>query len=124
MLWIVTTGEADTPGLAGRLSVGEVVSLTEAQKRLGTNNLWPSRYHALAKQGTAELMRGIGLVDVAEQLTFADNGAIGLTVRDGSVCLEELKQIRTLSAGSAALLERTWRESTRVPAQSNSVRIP
>ncbi len=122
VLWIVTTGEADTLGLAGRLSVGQVVSLEEARRRLGTDDLWLSRYHALAGRGTAELMRGVSLTDFAGQLIFADDGAPGLTVTDGSVRPKELKKMRTLSAESAALLERTWRESTRTPAQSNTVR--
>jgi len=122
VLWIVTTGEADTLGLAGRLSVGEVVSLAEAQKLLGTNDLWPSRYHALATQGTAEPMRGIGLVDIADYLTLADNGASRLTVRDGSVQLEELRKMRVLSGDSAALLEQVWSESTPMRERSNAKR--
>jgi hypothetical protein len=58
---------------------------------------------------------------LAGQLIFADDGAPGLTVRDGSIRPGELKKMRTLSAGSARLLERVWRESTRTPAQSNAV---
>ena len=58
-LWIVTTGESYSLGLAGRLIVGEVVSLAEARWRLGIDDLWQSRYHALAAPGTAERMRGV-----------------------------------------------------------------
>ncbi len=56
VLWIVTTGESHSLGLAGRLRVGEIVTLMEARRRLLTDDLWPSPYHALAQPGTAELM--------------------------------------------------------------------
>lgn len=110
-LWIVTTGEADSLGLAGRLVVGEVVSLDEARRRLGVDKLWPSRYHALAAPGTTEPMRGVSLLDVAGQLRFDDAAASELTIIDDRVQLEELTQMRVLSAESVSLLTRAWSPS-------------
>src|SRR5687767_14948375 len=70
VLWIVTIAEADELGLAGRLQVGEVVGIDEARVRLNRDDLWHSRYHALAAPNTAAPMRGISLYDTAEQLRF------------------------------------------------------
>ena len=113
-LWIVTTAEGDLLGLAGRLCVGAVVSLAEARRRLGTDDLWPSPFHALARPGSAEPMRGISLEDIAADLKFTGSAIDCLTVaRDGSVNPIELKTMLELSPDSAALLERVWlRNST------------
>jgi hypothetical protein len=47
-LWIGTTAEGFEVGLAGRIRIAEVVTFTEAQRRLCVRDLWPSTKHALA----------------------------------------------------------------------------
>lgn len=109
ILWIVTTGEADELGLAGKLQVGEVVSLIEARRRLGRNDLWESRWHALAAPGTARKMCGISLFDSASELRFVDDGASQLMVSaHGGVAPEELRRMRELGSESGRLLSRLF----------------
>lgn len=105
-------GEADELELAGRLRVGAVVSLAEAQRRLGRNDLWASRYHALAVPGTARRMCGASLINVAEQLRFVDAGANRLFVSaHGGVSVEQLRGMRELDAASAGLLSAVFNQS-------------
>ena len=108
-LWIVTTGESYQLGLAGRLRVGSVVNLAEAKRRLGTEDLWGARFHALASPSTAQKMRGLSLAEVAAALRFVGGAIERLTVKDaGEVHPSELRTMLELSAQSAALLERLW----------------
>jgi hypothetical protein len=112
VLWIVTTGEADELGLAGRLRVGAVVSLAEAQRRLGRDNLWTSRYHALAAPGTARRMCGASLIDVARELRFVDAGTDRLFVSaHGGVTAEQLRAMRELNAASAGLFSAVFSQT-------------
>lgn len=109
MLWIVTTGEADELGLAGRLQVGAVVSLAEAQRRLGRNDLWASRYHALAAPGSARRMCGLSLIEIAHELRFIDAGATQLFVSArGGVTSEQLRTMRELDDFSSRLLSDVY----------------
>lgn len=109
VLWIVTTGEADELGLAGRLKVGSVVSLAEAKRRLGRSDLWSSDYHALAAPGTARRMCGVGLLDIAHELRFVDPGANRLLLNPhGGVDPGQLRLMRILDDRSAALLSEAF----------------
>ena len=111
-LWIVTTGEADELGLAGRLKVGAVVSLAEAQRRLGRDDLWASRWHALAAPGTARRMCGVSLLDVVHELRFVDAGADRLFVSaHGGVSVEQLRVMRELENASAGLLSAVFNQN-------------
>jgi len=105
-LWIVTTGEAGELGLAGRLKVGAVVSLTEAKRCLRRDDLWPSRFHALAAPGTARKMCGISLIEVAPELAFVDPGAPPrlFISPGGGVSADQLRRMRELDAPSSRLL--------------------
>lgn len=108
-LWIVTTGEADELGLAGRLKVGAVVSLEEACRRLGRNDLWASRWHALAAPGTAQRMCGLSLMEIAHELRFVDDDAPHLFVsKFGGVSAEQLRRMRELDASSSKLLAEIY----------------
>ncbi len=109
VLWIVTTGEADELGLAGRLRVGEVVSLAEAKRRLERNDLWGSTYHALAVPKTALRMCGLSLIDVARELRFVDAGAPRLVITaDGGVYAEQLRRMREVDTASSNLLSAVF----------------
>ena len=102
ILWIVTTGEADELGLAGRLKVGALVSLEEACRRLGRNDLWTSRRHALAAPGIAQRMCGLSLMEIAHELRFVHDGAAQLFVsKFGGVSAEQLRRMRELDASSS-----------------------
>lgn len=115
VLWIATTGEADELGLAGRLQVAAVVSLAEAKRRLGRNDLWTSRWHALAAPGTARKMFGTSLIDVAHELRFVDAGADRLIVSDyGGVSADQLRTMRQLDARSAGLLTQVFRQDQMI----------
>lgn len=112
VLWIVTTGEADELGLAGRLRVGAVVSLAEAKRRLGRRDLWASRFHALAAAGTVRRMCGASLIDVACELRFVDAGADRLFVSaHGGVTAEQLRTMRELDAASAGVLSGVFSQT-------------
>jgi hypothetical protein len=112
VLWIVTTGEADELGLAGRLRVDAVVSLEEAHRQLGRSDLWASRYHALAAPGTARRMCGASLIDVAQELRFVDAGADRLFVSvHGGVSVEQLRTMRELDAASARVLSAVFSQT-------------
>ncbi len=118
VLWIVTTGEADELGLAGRLQVGAVVTLEEAKRRLGRNDLWASRWHALAAPGTARRMCGISLIDVATELRFVDAGADRLIVSNyGGVSSDQLCRMRELDVASGRLLSQAFNQ--RFSPQTN-----
>ena len=109
VLWIVTTGEADELGLAGVLKVGAVVSLAEACRRLGRNDLWASRWHALAAPGTARRMCGLSLSEIAGELRFVDDGTNGLLLSPhGGVLPEQLCRMRELDAFSVRLLREIY----------------
>lgn len=110
VLWIVTTGEADELGLAGRLKVGAVVSLAEAQIRLGRRDLWSSEYHALAAPGSARRMCGISLIEIADQLRFTDPGGQKqlLVSAGGGVDPVQLRRMRALDNRSAAILSEVF----------------
>ncbi len=109
VLWIVTTGEADELGLAGRLKVGAVVSLAEAKRRLGREDLWASRYHALAAPGMTRRMCGLSLIEIAQDLRFVDQGASQLFVSaQGGVSVEQLRRMRELAAFSSRLLAEVY----------------
>lgn len=109
VLWIVTTGEGDELCLAGRLKVGAVVSLAEAKRRLGREDLWASRYHALAAPGSARRMCGLGLIEIAHELRFVDAGATHLFVSArGGVTSEQLRTMRELDDFSSRLLSDVY----------------
>lgn len=111
VLWIVTTGEADELGLVGKLQVGAVVSVEEAKGRLGRNDLWASRWHALAAPGTARRMCGISLIDVATELRFVDAGADRLIVSNhGGVSSDQLRRMRELDEASGRLLLQAFNQ--------------
>ncbi len=115
VLWIVTTGEADELGLAGRLQVGAVVSLAEAKRRLGRNDLWASRWHAIAATGTARRMCGSSLIDVAHQLRFVDTGATQLFVSaHGGVSSDQLRKMRVIDEESSRLLSQIFNQSLSI----------
>lgn len=114
-LWIVTTGEADELGLAGRLQVGAVVSLAEAKRRLRRNDLWASDWHALAAAGTACRMCGSSLIDVVHQLRFVDTGATDLLVSaHGGVSSDQLRRMRELDGASSRLLSQIFNHSLSI----------
>jgi hypothetical protein len=115
VLWIVTTGEADELGLAGRLEVGAVVSLAEAKRRLGRNDLWASRWHALAAGVTARRMCGSSLIDVAHQLRFVDSGTTQLFVSaHGGVSSDQLRKMRVIDEKSSRLLSQIFNQSLSI----------
>lgn len=111
VLWIVTTGEADELGLAGRLQVGAVVSLAEAKRRLGRDDLWASDWHALAAPGTSRRMCGLSLIDIAHQLRFVDIGPAQLLVSaHGGVSSDQLRRMRELDGASVRLLSQAFNQ--------------
>ncbi len=116
VLWIVTTGEADELGLAGRLRVGAVVSLAEAQRQLGRRDLWASAYHAIAVPGTARRMCGASLIDIADELRFVDSGADRLVISNrGGASADQLRRMRELDARSSRLLSAVFNQSQSMP---------
>jgi hypothetical protein len=107
-IWVVTTSEGFELGLAGRLRVGEIVPLAVAKRRLQTNDLWQSDYHALAESGTAERMKGIAIGFDAEELRFVDGQPDRFFIHNGQVNPDQLKRMRELDSSSVQLMEEIW----------------
>jgi hypothetical protein len=107
-IWIVTSTEGFELGLAGRLRVGDVVPLAVAKQLLQTNDLWHSDYHALAEDGTAERMKGIGMGFDAEQLRFIDGQPDRFLIHNGQINPNQLKRMRELDSSSVQLMEEIW----------------
>ena len=107
-LWIVTTSEGFSLGLAGRLRVGDIVPLAVAKQLLQTDDLWHSEYHALAEVGTAERMSGVGLGFNVQKLRFIDGQPDRLLTHNGKINPAELKRMRELNSASSKLMKEIW----------------
>jgi len=107
-LWIVTLSEGFELELAGRLLVGEVVPRIVAEQRLRTTDLWHSEFHALARRGTAERMKGVSLGFDAQELRFVDGQPDRFLIHNGQINPDQLKRMRELDSRSVQLMEEIW----------------
>ncbi len=101
-LWIVTFDEKLF--LCGHMVVADVVSRREAERRLGTDDLWEAKYHALATPGHRELIRRVDISSRALELRF--QGGRDRLPSDFSA--SNLQTMRLLSPESTALLRKEW----------------
>lgn len=112
-LWIVTLTEERELFLAGRLVVGEIVEYEEAMRRMPDAGLWQAEYYAFPEPGTEEFIRPLPLMEIAEELRFDDEND-RLTILDGQINPQQLRNRRKLSPESAELIMRTWEESAPI----------
>jgi len=68
IIWVITI-RAHRLYLLGSIVTLQVVSQQEAERRLGTKDLWPARLHAIAKAPTI-VKKLIDLTPVARRLRF------------------------------------------------------
>jgi hypothetical protein len=113
-VWIVTVIKGVLL-LLGKIQVGARTKHDEAVKLLGRGNLWESTYHVIAEAGTAEPMREINLMEIAQRLRFVSStNRDRLTIINGHADGKQLQAIRELSPASIALLESEWAGSNFV----------
>lgn len=107
-LWVVTVADKRLI-LFGKMTVDAIVSQRVAERRLkGRKDLWEADYHAVTKDGTAEPMENIDLTDRALELRFQG-------IKDqlpADFTGSNLQTMRLLTAPSADLLEKIWRDVT------------
>ncbi|MBV6496993.1 MAG: tetratricopeptide repeat protein [Acidobacteria bacterium ACB1] len=109
-IWIVTLTQDRDFILAGRLIVGEIVEYDEAIQRLPDAKLWQAEYYGFPEPGTEEFMRPVPLTDIVHDLRFEGEND-RLTVRDGQINPQQLRNRRTLTPETAKLLEEIWEAS-------------
>lgn len=95
--------------LVGRLEVDKIVSQAEAERLLGTTDLWDAPEHVIAKPGSSTPKRFERIVpmELTKQLLF--QGAKGFESpkfeSEDRLDRQTLRGVRRLSDGSARLLE-------------------
>jgi hypothetical protein len=72
---------------------------------LGTDELWPSSYYAIARAGTEMEARRIPAHAIAEELRFDSADADRLTLVNGSVDGRQFQSMRKLRDSSVRRLE-------------------
>ncbi len=111
-IWIVTLFPDGELVLAGKIEVGEATNAERARQVLGTDDLWPSRYHVIAKAGTADYMRRVSLTNFAPELRFQDAQGTELEIKsNGEIERTQFKSMRVLTDTTAELLDQVWMDS-------------
>jgi len=105
-IWVITI-RARRLYLLGPIVTLQVVSQREAERRLGTKNLWPARLHAIAKPATIVKAKLLDLTPVARRLRF-----IGRVTRlPQSFTGRSFQKIRRLTPESVFLIQQHWKPS-------------
>lgn len=112
-LWIVTLTQERELFLAGRLIVGEIVEYEEAMRRMPDAGLWQAEYYAFPEPETEEFLNPVSLMEIAEQLRF-DGENDRLTIRDGKINPQQVRNRRKLTRESAELVTDFWEESAPI----------
>jgi hypothetical protein len=103
-LWVISVDEGQLL-LIGVITVGTLTEAAEAQTLLGTDELWPSTYYAIARAGTEMEGRRIPAHTIAEELRFDSPEADRLTLMNGSVDGRQFQSMRKLRDSSVRRLE-------------------
>lgn len=118
-LWLITY-QGDRLFLVGRLRVGQVVSRREAERLLGTRDLWDARYHVIAPPNKAEEIRMVDITDLVRSLRFEHSSSPTLPAK---ITMQSFRAMRELAPKSAAAIAKRWRDSAeeqdRGPAPSS-----
>lgn len=104
IVWPVTIKDDRRLYLLGPIVVGRVVSEREAHRILGTSDLWPARYHVIARNGTVARVHEIDVHPIVPKLRF--DGVVDRLPRRYSG--RHLQSIRRLTPESAMLVSRIW----------------
>ncbi len=104
-LWIVNSsgGRLRTIGF---LRVGRILSRRDAERELGYE-VYPAKWHALAKPGTAVIAREIDIQRLATRLSF-EGRTERLKLIKGGTNGQQLQRLRRLTPGSARMMEDAW----------------
>lgn len=106
VLWIVTVRSGEL-FLIGRITVGVITNQHQAEKLVGTHDLWGATHHVIALPGTAEMMTNVSLRSVVEELRF-QSVRDRLTLKKGLVSPMQLQRVRKLTPSSAARIQTAW----------------
>ena len=101
-VWIVTVRDGEVQ-LVGNIQVDLVTTYDEAKIRLGTDNLWPAKYHIFSTKEEVMTSCDLSISDIADQLRFDDDND-RLYPDNGLVDPEQLRVMRPLTPESALLL--------------------
>ncbi len=115
-LWI-TTFEDQKLILFGHMVVDRVVTPTEAQGRLGTKDIWPAPWHALANLEKSEPMIDVDVTKHARRLRF--QGIKDRLPRHFSGL--NLQTMRLLSDDTATLFNKIWEENVDLSETSREL---
>lgn len=116
VLWLITYQD-DKLFLVGRVQVGKVVSRREAERLLGTTDLWDARYHVIASPGTAEEIRVVDITDLARSLRFEHSSSPKLPAE---ITVQSFRAMRELSPQSAASVAKRWSDSAGARDHANT----
>jgi hypothetical protein len=104
----------------GRLDVDRVVTRTQAQRALGTQNLWEAADHLLGKPGTVMRYQPDAVVPSADlrRLEFVSpDGTINGVVynRHGNVDPQSFRSLREVTPATAGLFDGILRQGRSTP---------
>lgn len=110
-VWLVTVWQGGHLVLLGRIRVDVITGQREAERRLGTDDVWHAKYHIFPSAGDAKRMREVELSDVAELLRF-ESKHDRLNVKEGRVDAKQLQSMRRLTPETASILRTLWGEDS------------
>ena len=122
-VWIVTMKEKKLR-LLGKIRVDAILSQKEAERRLGTDDLWEASYHIFPAAGDDTRSSDLNISDYAERLRFASVND-RLILNDGQVNPQQLQSMRQLTPETALLLRTILANSSDYrPVHNNSDNTP
>lgn len=115
--------------LLGRMQVGKICSQKEAERVLGTSNLWEGKDHLIARSGTGSPTRFDRQVPirVVRRLQFESpsGGSKPLKfISNGVLDRQTLRGVRKLTASSAAMLNGILKTSVRLGQHDTIDEVP
>lgn len=115
IIWVITI-KARRLYLLGPIVTLQVVSQREAERRLGTKDLWRAVFHVIARPSTIVKGRLLDLTPVAARLRF-----IGRVTRlPQGFTGRSFQKIRRLTPESVLLIEQHWKHSAGRPLRRQS----
>jgi hypothetical protein len=99
--------------LVGRIEVWKCCGPRAAARELGRSDLYEGAYHILAIPGSAEPIRELPLDPVARRLRFkSPKPSDRLTIKNGKVDQQQVRQLRQLTPETVDLFEKLWRDAS------------
>lgn len=122
-VWIVTMKDKQLR-LLGKIRVDAITNQKEAERRLGTDDVWAARYHIFAAAGDDTRSFCLNISEHAERLRF-ESVNDRLILNDGQVNPQQLQSMRQLTPETALLLRTILADSSDYrPVHNNSDNTP